>query len=69
MVGPLPNLHVVNTLPLDIPELLLTKIYIPSWLLLTQTLQPPWAELPNAYIVAMFSVSHPSGLAATAFPA
>lgn len=69
MVGPLPNLHVVNTLPLDIPELLLIKIYIPSWLSLTQTLQSSWAKLPNAYIAAMFSVGYPSGLAATAFPA
>lgn len=48
---------------------LLTKIYIPSWLPLTQTLQPSWAELHNPYIAAMFSVGHPLGLAATAFPA
>ena len=37
MVGSLLNLHEANTLPSDIPELLLTKTYIPSWLPQTQT--------------------------------
>jgi len=36
----LPNLHVANILPSDIPELLLTKTYIPSWLPCTHTCSP-----------------------------
>ena len=42
MVGSLLNLHVANTLPSDIPELLLTKTYIPSWLPETQICCPLW---------------------------
>ena len=40
MAESLLNLHVANTLPSDIPELLLTKTNHPSWLPRTQTCSP-----------------------------
>ena len=46
MTGLLPNLHVANPPPSEIPKLPLTKAYILCWLFQIQTgMQPFWAAL------------------------
>jgi hypothetical protein len=56
MVGPLPNLHVANPSPSDIPTLLLTKIYIPSLLPSTQSGNPLELLFPSSYMAAMHAL-------------
>lgn len=64
MVGPLLKLHSTDTLPSDSPELLLTKIYVPSLLPWTH---PFWAMIPDSYTIAVLSLLHLSGLVFTPF--
>jgi hypothetical protein len=68
MTGTLPNCHVANPPPSpppprpDIPELLHTKTYIPSWLPWTQMCSPLGLSSPSSYRAAKLSVPLRSGI-------
>jgi hypothetical protein len=63
MAGKLPNLHMANTSPSDIPELLLTIIYIPSLLPSTLSASPRPGFLPlPSYVIGILSLLQLSGL-------